>query len=229
MPEGLAPKRASRISKKTRRVLLWVSVTAAIVILVPVGFIAVPIIAHVDNGVPVQDDSGQQWPVSATTRGSDGRTRTITVAAVASESVPNTAGFDTSRLAVGQRVVVTGTGFDAAQGIYVAICVIPNDPATKPGPCLGGVPTQTKQDVAAGTTQFAPSNWINDQWAWKLFGSRSYDDAEAGTFHAYLEITSPVGDGVDCTTSRCAIYTRNDHTALRDRIQDVYLPVGFAG
>ena len=27
---------------------------------------------------------------------------------------------------------------------------------------------------------------------------------------------------------RCAIYTRNDHTALADRVQDLYIPVGFA-
>jgi hypothetical protein len=111
----------------------------------------------------------------------------------------------------------------------VAICVIPDDPATKPGPCLGGVPTQTQQDVADGTVQYAPSNWINDDWAWKLFGSRGYDDPTAGTFTAYLEIPSPIGEGIDCTESACAIYTRNDHTALRDRAQDVYLPVGFAG
>ena len=38
-----------------------------------------------------------------------------------------------------------------------------------------------------------------------------------------------MGDGYDCTVDRCAIYTRNDHTALGDRVQDLYIPVGFAG
>jgi hypothetical protein len=27
----------------------------------------------------------------------------------------------------------------------------------------------------------------------------------------------------------CALYTRNDHTAAADRVQDVYIPLGFAG
>jgi len=127
--------------------------------------------------------------------------------------------------------VVSGSGYDAGQGIYVAICVIPDDPATKPGPCLGGVPeTDASADPgAAGEAQWAPSNWINDDWAWKLFGARAYDDVETGTFTAYLEVVDPVGDGFDCTTQRCGIYTRNDHTALGDRVQDLYIPVGFAG
>jgi len=107
----------------------------------------------------------------------------------------------------------------------VAICVIPDSPTVKPGPCLGGVPSG-ESSSSPGATDFAPSNWINDDWAWKLFGARGYDDANA-TFTAYLEVPSPVGEGVDCTVDECAIYTRNDHTALRDRVQDVYIPVAF--
>ena len=26
---------------------------------------------------------------------------------------------------------------------------------------------------------------------------------------------------------RCAIYTRNDHTALGDRVQDLFIPIAF--
>ncbi len=29
--------------------------------------------------------------------------------------------------------------------------------------------------------------------------------------------------------SRCAVYTRNDHTAAADRVQDLFIPVGFTG
>jgi hypothetical protein len=223
MRESVRPSRLDRSPKKPHRRWLWIGGVALAVILIPTAIIAIPIITHVSKGVPIQEDSGQQWPLSATTRGGDERTRTVIVAAASAGSA-----LDTSALTEGQRLVVSGTGFDSAQGIYVAICVIPDDPATKPGPCLGGVPTQTQQDVAAGTVQFAPSNWINDDWAWKLFGSRGYDDPNTGSFTAYLEIPSPVGEGIDCTVSKCAIYTRNDHTALRDRAQDVYLPVGFA-
>lgn len=224
MSESARPRKRAPGGRKPRRRWLWITGAIVVALLIPIAIISVPIITHISKGVPVQEDSGQRWPLTATTRGGDERTRTVTVAAA-----PGGAVLDTGALAVGQRVVVRGTGFDSTQGIYVAICVIPEDPATKPGPCLGGVPTQKQQDVAAGTVQFAPSNWINDDWAWKLFGSRGYDDPATGTFTAYLEVPSPVGEGIDCTESACAIYTRNDHTALRDRAQDVYLPVGFAG
>ena len=50
---------------------------------------------------------------------------------------------------------------------------------------------QSPRPRQAGTIQYAPSNWINDDWAWKLFGARSYDDREAGTFTAYIEVADP--------------------------------------
>jgi len=76
--------------------------------------------------------------------------------------------------------------------------------------------------------QFAPSNWINDDWAWRLLGARRCVHRETGTFTAYLEVPSPVGEGIDCRVDDCAVTTRNDHTALNDRVQDVFIPVGFA-
>ena len=78
-----------------------------------------------------------------------------------------------------------------------------------------------------GAIEYAPSNWINDDWAWKLFGARSYDDAATGTFTAYLEVGEAKDDAVDCTTDACGIFTRNDHTALSDRVQDLHVPVAF--
>ena len=206
---------------RRRRIALIVGI-ALVAVLVPVGIVVVPIITHTDRGVSVQEP-GEQWPLEVTALGDDGRTRQLMVVS----SSPGGA-VDTSALAEGDRIVVSGTGYDASQGIYVAICVIPSSPSIKPGPCLGGVPSGDSSS-SPGSTDFAPSNWVNDDWAWKLFGARSYDDAATGTFTAYLEVPPPVGEGIDCTTSKCAIYTRNDHTALRDRVQDVYIPVGFAG
>jgi len=136
--------------------------------------------------------------------------------------------IDTSALIAGEQVVVSGSGYDADRGIYVAICVIPDSPMTKPGPCLGGVPDQEQETVAEGTIQWAPSNWINNDWAWKLFGARGFDDPATGTFTAYLEVADPVGEGIDCRVDACGIFTRNDHTAMSDRVQDLYIPVGFA-
>ena len=163
-----------------------------------------------------------RFVASITADGDDGRTRVITV------TTDTGAEVDTSALEPGQRLVVTGSGFDGSQGIYVAICVIPADATIKPGPCLGGVPEQTETQAEVGTIEFAPSNWINDDWAWKLFGARGYDDVAAGTFTAYLEVGEAKGKDFDCTVDACGIFTRNDHTALGDRVQDLYVPVAFA-
>lgn len=188
-----------------------------------VAVVAVPILTHQNQGSSNQQAPVEQWPLEATATGDDGRTREIMILPAEPGGV-----VDTSALEVGERLVVSGTGYDGSRGIYVAICVIPNSPADKPGPCVGGVPDQEQSEVAEGTVQFAPSNWINDDWAWKLFGARSYDDLASGTFTAYIEVGDPVGEGFDCRVEKCGIYTRNDHTALSDRVQDLYVPVGFA-
>ncbi len=197
----------------------WISAGVLVILLIPIAIVVVPILTHAPQGSSNQADSGDPWPTSVTATGDDGRTRTLTVAA-------ESGSLDTSALSAGDRIVVTGSGYDSSRGIYVAICAVTPD-GEKPHPCLGGVPEQEEQDVAEGTVQWAPSNWINDDWAWRLFGARSYDDGAAGTFTAYLEVADPVGEGIDCRSDPCAIYTRNDHTALSDRVQDLHIPVGF--
>ena len=208
-------------ARTRRRRWPWILAAVLVVVLVPIAIIAVPILAHQNQGLSNQEDAATAWPTEVTATGDDGRTRVLSVLAEDGSEV------DTSALHEGQHLVVSGTGYDGSRGIYVAICVIPKDAATKPGPCVGGVPDQEQAQVDAGTVQYAPSNWINDDWAWKLFGARSYDDLEAGTFTAYLEVGDPVGSGFDCTVDACGLFTRNDHTALNDRVQDLYLPVGF--
>jgi len=209
---------------RRRRRWPWIVAGAVVVVLVPVAVIAIPILTHQNQGVSHQDGTSIPWPTTVTATGDDGRTRELTVIA------PDPGGsIDTQALLPGDRLVVSGTGYDGSRGIYVAICVIPDDPATKPGPCIGGVPDQQQEAVEAGTVQYGPSNWINDDWAWKLFGARSYDDIAAGTFTAYIEVGDPAGDGFDCTKQACGLFTRNDHTALNDRVQDLYIPVKFAG
>ncbi len=80
------------------------------------------------------------------------RRRATTAASARSRSPTEDGGEpDTSALTVGEHLVVSGSGYDPSRGIYVAICVIPADPATKPGPCIGGVPDQAEQEVAEGT------------------------------------------------------------------------------
>ena len=209
----------------TRRRFRWwyVLVAALAVAMVFVAILAIPIVTHQDQGQSVQVAPTEDWPLTVEAKGDDGRTRSFFV--VAAEPGVE---IDTSALAPGDRLVVSGTGYDSSRGIYVAICKIPASADTKPGPCLGGVPEGGEQEVESGTIQYAPSNWINNDWAWKLFGSRGYDDASTGTFTAYLEVGDPTEETVDCTVDACGIYTRNDHTALSDRVQDLYVPVGFS-
>ncbi|AYF97704.1 hypothetical protein [Protaetiibacter intestinalis] len=210
-------------SARRRRRWPWIAGAVAVVLLVPAAVLGIPILLHQDGGAANQETPAEDWPTTVTATGDDGRERELSVVS------PDPGGVvDTSALTVGERIVVSGTGYDAGQGIYVAICVIPDDPSIKPGPCLGGVPSTDEQQTSEGEIQWAPSNWINDEWGWKLFGARPFDDAATGTFTAYLEVVDPVGDGYDCTVDACAIYTRNDHTALGDRVQDLSIPVAFA-
>ena len=195
---------------------------ALVVVLVPVAFVVVPIVVHENQGLSGQADAGAGWPTSVTATGDDGRTRSFDVL-----SPEAGASVDTSALAEGDRIVVSGTGYDPSRGIYVAVCRIPDEVGGKPGPCIGGVPEQEGAGEV-GAVDYAPSNWINDDWAWKLFGARSFDDRDAGTFTAYIEVGPPVSDELDCTVDACGIFTRNDHTALTDRAQDLYVPVAFA-
>lgn len=195
-----------------------------VVLLGVVAVVVVPILTHVDQGGSNQQTPDEEWPTEVSATGDDGRERELRVHPVEPGGT-----VDTSSLAPGDRFVVSGSGYDPTRGIYVAICAIPDDPATKPGPCLGGVPSQEVVDGEEGAIQFAPSNWINDDWAWRLFGARAYDDRETGTFTAYLEVPPTADENVDCREVRCAVYTRNDHTAANDRVQDVYIPLGFVG
>lgn len=209
---------------KSRRVRWWLvaALAALVVVLVPTAIVAVPILTHQSQGLSGQRDAVETWPLTVTATGDDGRERSFTVMS------PEPGGdIDTSSLSVGEKLVVSGTGYDPSRGIYVALCKIPESAAKKPGPCIGGVPETEGEAVEAGSVQYAPSNWINDDWAWKLFGARSYDDLSAGTFTAYIEVGNPVDEQLDCTADRCGLYTRNDHTALADRVQDLYIPVGF--
>lgn len=194
-----------------------------VLVLTVVAIVVVPILTHAPQGGSNQQSSDEEWPLEATATGDDGRERHLEIL-----SVDPGGTVDTSTLAPGDRFVVSGTGYDPARGIYVAICAIP-EPGGKPGPCLGGVPDQEATEVAEGTIQFGASNWINDDWAWKLFGARSYDDRDTGTFTAYIEVPPTADENVDCREVACALYTRNDHTAAGDRVQDVYIPLGFAG
>jgi hypothetical protein len=206
------------------RVVLW-SVGGLVVVLgLFVAWIVVPIVTNSPQGSSGQGFPVQGFPTTVSATGDDDRTRELSVTGVNQEPVA------LDQLVAGQQLVVTGRGYNPSSGIYVAICKIPERANEKPGPCLGGVPSTTPDgDIVEDVIEFAPSNWINDDWAWRLFGARSFDNRQEGTFSAYIQIVNPRDEGVDCLEVACGLYTRNDHTALEDRVQDLYLPVTFLG
>lgn len=209
----------------TRRRRRWPWVIGVIIalLLAIVAAIALPILLHNPQG-----SSGQarvpagEYPTEVTATGDDDRERTLSVA------TENGNAPDLSSVQAGDRLVVTGAGYDGDRGLYVAVCRIPDELDGKPGPCLGGVGSQEVEEFEEGVVQWAPSNWINEAFAWRLFGARSFDDTATGAFTAYIEVPPAADENVDCTVEACGLYTRNDHTAAGDRVQDLYVPLAWA-
>lgn len=203
-----------------RRLWPWIIGGLLVVLLVAIAFVAVPIFTHQPQGLSGQARVAEgEYPTSVTATGDDERTRTLTVA-LESGGAP-----DLSAVSAGDRLVVSGEGFDPDRGIYVAVCRVPDELDAKPGPCLGGVGPQEVEEFDEGVVQYAASNWINEAFAWRLFGARAFDDRAAGTFTAYIELPPVADENVDCGVELCGLYTRNDHTAVADRVQDLYVPL----
>jgi hypothetical protein len=126
--------------------------------------------------------------------------------------------------AAGGTVQVKGAGYNRAQGIFLAFCVIPDgvkvgDPSTYtalPTPCLPGRETKDGSsrritDTDTGTPGF------------------TLPYGKGGSFRTTLNLKPTMQDGRVCgETVRCAIVTRADFTATGDRLYDQYIPVHFA-
>jgi hypothetical protein len=205
---------------RRRRRWPWVLAASLVVVLGGVAAIALPIVLHGSQG-----SSGQarvpagEFVTNVTATGDDDRTRTLSIA-TESGADPNL-----DAVSAGDRLIVTGSGFDGDRGLYVAVCRIPDEIDGKPGPCLGGVGSQEVEDFDEGVVQYAASNWINEAFAWRLFGARGFDDTGSGAFTAYIELPPVADDNIDCSVDPCGLYTRNDHTAAGDRVQDLYVPL----
>jgi hypothetical protein len=209
--------------KRTLSLILWGAGIILTVVALIVAWIVVPIVTSSPAGSSGQTLVVEGYPSQVSATGDDGRTRTLGAVFASGEE------RDLSALVAGDRLIVTGSGYDPDKGIYVALCTVPDAVGEKPGPCLGGVPsTEEDGDSTVGAVEYGPSNWVNDDWAWRLFGARAFEDRSAGTFTAYIEVPASADENVDCTQVRCGLFTRNDHTALEDRVQDLYVPASFA-
>jgi len=203
------------------RVVAWSGSVTVLVLAAFVAWLVVPIVVGSPQGQSGQVLDVEGYPNAVSALGDDGRERFLS--ASLDDELRS---FD--ELETRDRIIVSGKGYDAASGIYVALCKVPNSPEEKPGPCLGGVgQTEEGREAIAGVIEYGASNWINDDWAWRLFGARSFDDTNEGIFSAYIEVPAASDENVDCAEVRCGLYTRNDHTALEDRVQDLYIPIAF--
>jgi hypothetical protein len=126
--------------------------------------------------------------------------------------------------AAGGTVDVVGTGYNRAQGIFLAFCVIPDGVrvghpstyTTLPTPCLGG------RESTDGSARR-----ITDTGTGTPGVTIPYE--EGGSFRTTLNLKPQIADGVVCdVTVRCAIVTRADFTATNVRLYDQYIPVHFA-
>ena len=114
----------------------------------------------------------------------------------------------------GQRISVSGAGFDTAKPLYVAFCLLP--PVNqKPTPCGGGNPTQTG-DASASIRVSAEGQT----------GPGELGFQPDGSFEGTLDI-GPMINEIDCRQARCAVVTRFDHARGEDRSADLFVPVTF--
>lgn len=199
--------------------MLIVALILAALVLAGAAAMLVPILTHQSAG-----GSGQALPegfvAQTEATGADGRTRTLRAETTTGEPA------ELSALRSGEELIVRGSGFDPAIGIYVAICAIPSAPGEKPSPCLGGIPEGAMEGESPPADEAASSFWVTNDWAWRAFANGSY--GEDGSFEVALLVPEAAHDGLDCAKSVCAITTRADHTASSDRVQDMQLPVAFS-
>ncbi|MFE7841716.1 immunoglobulin I-set domain protein [Streptomyces sp. NPDC057474] len=117
----------------------------------------------------------------------------------------------------GEKLRVTGSGYDTSKAIYVAMCK-DNGDGKIPSPCIGGA-----DESGTGNS----SHWIvpkGDPYE----GNLAIAWGEGGTFDVEMDIKAK-DNGVDCAQVVCSVVTRVDHRNSGDRSQDVRVPVTFEG
>jgi hypothetical protein len=117
-----------------------------------------------------------------------------------------------------QTLRVRGTGYDTTKGIYVGLCAV-QAPDQQPSPCGGGI----DKSGSSGSSAWISSN----PPAYGVGLAVPYGDG--GSFDVEITVSAAVNDAVDCRRVECAIVTKNDHTIISDRSQDVIIPVTFSG
>jgi len=117
-----------------------------------------------------------------------------------------------------QTLRVRGTGYDITKGIYVGLCVV-HVPDQQPSPCGGGIDKSGSSGSSAWISSNPPAYGID----------LAIPYGDGGSFDVEITVSAAVNDAVDCRRAACAIVTKNDHTIISDRSQDVIIPVTFSG
>jgi len=116
-------------------------------------------------------------------------------------------------------VEVSGTGFDPAKPVVLALCRVGTDGAA-PGPC------------AAPDRIVQPANFVRiaaDPVADVAADARASTTYDAGgAFTVQLRVPAEIDATTDCRDVACAVTTRPDETAPDDRSQEIAVPVRFA-
>lgn len=122
----------------------------------------------------------------------------------------------------GETVTVSGTGYNAEKGIYVAFCV-DNGAGKTPTPCIGGVDMSGDSGASVWISSNPPSYGEGLAKPYKGAGRK-------GTFSVQVKVRAKDAN-TDCAESgvTCSVITRNDHTRGGDQSQTVRVPVTFAG
>jgi len=202
----------TKAPRSRRRILLVALLVVGILLLAVAAAVVLPILLHTSAG-----GSGQTLPsgyaARAEAHGADNRTRTLTVTTEDGKDA------DLSELREGEILRVDGAGFDPKIGIYLSICVIP-EPGEKPSPCLGGVPDDAMEkhkQIEASKIPPQSSFWISDDWAWRSFATRGYDDD--GAFSVKLLVPPAVQENLTAANSR-----RNASRGHPDILWMVWVP-----
>jgi hypothetical protein len=142
---------------------------------------------------------------------------TLTVAAGPAAAAPKISVSQSKGLDPdGQRVTVSGSGFNERVGIYVALCVDRGAGAT-PTPCLGGVDMSGESGSSAWISSNPPP-----------YGEGLAEPyGPGGSFSVTLTVKAK-DVNTDCTKVQCVLATRADHTAKGDTSQLTRVPVAFA-
>ena len=118
----------------------------------------------------------------------------------------------TRGLVDGQKVLLTGKGYNTKVGIYVTYCVLPK-PGVRPSEC-GPFDITGKNNESVWVSSNPP---VYAALLVTPFG-------KGGTFKLRIKATRMIGD-FDCKKVRCGFVTRADHTNGSYRKADVFIPV----